>query len=217
MENDTYYNTLDQSTLDSLIEGYQLIGCDWRYLYVNDAVVKHSRYENKSDLLGYTMMEKYPGIEHTILFAKLKDCMENRSAKNIINEFTYKDNSKRWFELRIMSVPKGLFILSLDITEKVEIDTFKQDYLNALEDMMFMISHHVRQPICKILNISEIIHQNKARAEAIDGKIVDILKYEIEILDNLTKKLTALVHEKKITAKSSSMCLYEQDIASIFT
>lgn len=29
-----------ETTLDNLMEGFQLIGFDWKYLYVNDAVVK---------------------------------------------------------------------------------------------------------------------------------------------------------------------------------
>lgn len=51
-----------ETTLDNLIEGFQLISFDWKYVYVNDAVIKHSKY-TKEELLGHTMMEKYPGMK----------------------------------------------------------------------------------------------------------------------------------------------------------
>src|SRR5690606_26223004 len=49
-----------RSTLDSIIEGCQLLGFDWRYLYLNDAAAVHNRRPNK-ELLGRTMMECWPG------------------------------------------------------------------------------------------------------------------------------------------------------------
>ena len=57
----------DQSRgiLDHLLEGCQIISPDWRYVYVDDAVVRHSRKE-RDDLLGHRMMDVFPGIEQTI-------------------------------------------------------------------------------------------------------------------------------------------------------
>jgi PAS domain S-box-containing protein len=105
-----------QTTMDSMLEGSQLIGFDWRYLYVNDAVVGQSR-QSREDLLGHTMMEVYPGIEHTDLFAALQSCMEQRQPKRLENEFTYPDGSIGWFNLSIQPVAEGLFVLSHDITD----------------------------------------------------------------------------------------------------
>ena len=65
-----------QETMDSMLEGAQIIGFDWRYKYVNNAAVAQSRY-SREELLGRTMMEMYPGIENTEMFAALKRCMRN--------------------------------------------------------------------------------------------------------------------------------------------
>lgn len=107
----------DNSTFDNLIEGFQLIGFDWRYLYVNKSAVKQSKLNTEKDLLGFTMMEIFPGIEMTELFKVLQECMKTKVPKTMENEFTFLDNSKGWFELRIEPVAKGIFILSMDITE----------------------------------------------------------------------------------------------------
>jgi len=101
---------------DILLEGKQVIGFDWRYLYLNPVCVKQSKYP-KEALLGKTMMEKYPGIEQTQLFAKMKQCMEERIPGKFENEFHYPDETTSWFELIIQPVPEGIMILSIDITE----------------------------------------------------------------------------------------------------
>lgn len=103
--------------LENMREGIQVIGHDWRYLFVNSSVVEQSKYSNK-ELLGHTMMEKYPGIENTELFKVLQQCMKERTAKVFENEFTFPDGKKEWFELSIQQVPEGIFILSMDITER---------------------------------------------------------------------------------------------------
>ena len=106
-----------RSALDGMLEGCQIIGRDWRYLYLNDSAVAHARREKK-ELLGRTMTEAYPGIERTEVFTALRRCMEERTPRRMENEFTYPDGSRAWFELSIQPVPEGIFVSSLDITER---------------------------------------------------------------------------------------------------
>ncbi len=106
-----------RDTMDSMLEGCQIIGFDWRYLYVNDVVARQGRLA-KEDLLGHTMMEMYPGIEETEMFGYLRRCMEQRLPHHMENEFVYPDGDRGWFELSIQPVPEGAFILSLDSTER---------------------------------------------------------------------------------------------------
>jgi len=106
--------------LDHLLEGCQIIGFDWRYLYVNDIVAMHAR-KKKSELLGYNVMEVYPGIEKITMFKKLQECMKTRKEEFMVNEFEYPDGSRAWFELSIQPVPEGLIIMSADISEHQKI------------------------------------------------------------------------------------------------
>ena len=76
--------------LQNMREGIQIIGYDWRYLFVNNSVVEQSKYSNE-ELLGHTMMEKYPGIENTELFKVLQCCMKDRNPQILENEFTFPD------------------------------------------------------------------------------------------------------------------------------
>ncbi|MFZ5539462.1 MAG: PAS domain S-box protein, partial [Pseudomonadota bacterium] len=106
-----------RSTLDTMIEGCQIIGFDWRYLYVNAAAAAQGRSRPEA-LIGRTMMEAYPGIEATPVFAVMRQCMQTRRAEHVENEFTFADGTAGWFELVMQPVPEGLFVLSLDITER---------------------------------------------------------------------------------------------------
>jgi len=106
-----------RTTLDNMIEGGQIIGFNWRYLYLNDSIVRQSRTTREA-LLGRTMMEAYPGIEKTETFARIRACMEKRIHQHTDNDFTFPDGYKGWFHLSIQPVPEGVFILSEEVTEQ---------------------------------------------------------------------------------------------------
>lgn len=182
----------NETTLDTLMEGFQLISFDWRYLYVNDAVVKHSKF-TREELIGYTMMEKYPGIEKTPMFDLLKLCMKERKADYFENEFTYPDGSKGWFELRIQPVPEGLFILSIDITERKKIEEHRTQYINGLEEVVFMTSHKLRQPVAQIIGMSSLLDTTKSTREDL-LQITAYMKESVKSLDSFAKELTLFIN-----------------------
>ena len=124
-----------QLTLDSMLEGYQIIDFDWRYAYVNEAVAKQGR-RTKEELIGHTMMEMYPGIEKTEMFGYLQRAMIDRFPHKMDNEFTFPDGSKAWFELRIEPVPKGVLILSMDISKRRKLEQELNRYKHRLEDVI---------------------------------------------------------------------------------
>ena len=111
------HENLPRNVLDNLMEGCQVISREWKYLYVNDAIAKQGR-RSKEQLLGRTMMEAYPGIQDTSMFTVLRRCMEERTIHRMVNEFTFPDGAKGWFELSFEPVPEGVFILSTEITER---------------------------------------------------------------------------------------------------
>jgi PAS domain S-box-containing protein len=106
-----------RETLDGLLEGFQIIGFDWRYLYVNPAAARHGR-QAPDELIGRRMHEVYPGIEQTPLFAVLRTCMREREPASFENCFTYPDQTTRWFEIRVEPVPQGLCVQSADIQDR---------------------------------------------------------------------------------------------------
>lgn len=109
------HELLFRNTLDNMLEGFQIIDFDWRYTYVNDAFTKHAKYSRK-ELIGHTVMEKYPGIENTEIYKVYQRCFKERVPIQLDNEFEFPDKSIGWFELSFQPVPEGIAILSVDIS-----------------------------------------------------------------------------------------------------
>jgi PAS domain S-box-containing protein len=104
-----------RTTLDDLMEGCQILCFDWRYLYLNKAAVAYSR-QPREKLIGRTMMDVYPDLEKTDLFASLRDVMEKRVPQTVETHFIYPDGESAWFQNHIQPVPEGIFVFSLDIS-----------------------------------------------------------------------------------------------------
>ena len=194
-------------TLDNMLEGFQVIGFNWRYLYVNDAVVQHGRH-TKDALLGHTMMEVYPGIEYTEMFAALRRCMEERAPLYLENEFVYFDGSKRWFQLSVEPSPEGIFILSIDITERKqaekEIRQLNEDLerrvhertaqLEAanreLESFSYSVSHDLRAPLRAMDGFSRILLEEYAAQLPTEGlHYLDLVRRNAQQMSELVEAL----------------------------
>jgi len=105
--------------IDSMLEGLQILSFDWKYVYVNEALVSQSHY-TRDQLIGSSIFDLYPGVQDTDVFSALKACMENRTSNHIETEFEFPDKKKSWFELSIQPIAQGILILSVDITNRKE-------------------------------------------------------------------------------------------------
>ncbi len=106
-----------RGTLDAMLEGCQILGHDWRYLYVNAAAEVHNRRPT-GELLGRSYPESWPGIEGTEVFALIRRGLEERLPGSMENFFTYPDGRTGWFEIKVYPVSEGVVVLSVDITER---------------------------------------------------------------------------------------------------
>ena len=185
---------------DDLIEGVQVIDRNWRYLYVNNALLRYARFE-KDELLGYTMMEKYPKIEQTEMFVSLKRCMEERVSEQFVNPFDFVDGSKGWFELSIQPVPEGVLILSNDITRQkiVELELAEklaersrmvsqiQEQKRQLEEFCQIIAHNMRGPLSnmQMLNDMMVESNDASERELLLSKQETVVNLLNEVFDEL--------------------------------
>ncbi|MBK7030298.1 MAG: PAS domain-containing protein [Bacteroidales bacterium] len=58
------------------------------------------------------------GIEETEIFKIIEEASGKEVFKHFENEFVFPDGSPGWFDLSIQPVPEGVFILSIDVTER---------------------------------------------------------------------------------------------------
>ena len=168
-------------TLDSLLQGFQIIGRDWTYLYVNPAAAAQGR-RSPGELEGRKMHEAYPGFDQTPFFATLRRCMEEGKPAAVDNLFTYPDGTTRWFELFVEPVPEGLCIHSVDIHERKtaeEVVRRLNESLEAqvaertrelqavnedLEAFAYSVSHDLRAPLRHASGFAELLRRHSAGA-----------------------------------------------------
>lgn len=103
--------------LDNMIEGCQVIDFEWNYVYINDAAIKQGKL-HRSAYLKKNIFDLYPLVVGSALHHILEACMEKREIQKTEQEFVYADGSRAWFDLHIYPSLEGIFILSLDISER---------------------------------------------------------------------------------------------------
>ena len=118
--------------LQNMKEGIQVIGFDWKYIFVNNAALEQSNSVSEQ-LIGQSITHVHPGIENTKLFKVLNTCMTERKSETLEQEFTFSDGIKRSFELRVQAVPEGLFILSMDISTRKKMEEKLRESLERYE------------------------------------------------------------------------------------
>jgi PAS domain S-box-containing protein len=161
------------SFLENMREGLQIIDFNYTYLFLNDATTEQSK-ASKEELLGYTMMEKFPGIERTELFEKIQLSMQKRIPQTFENKFIFPNGDTGWFEIRISPIPEGVLLLSLDINERKKIadellsannareeDTiYSASRMAALGEMASGIAHEINNPLSIIImKVSQLVRK----------------------------------------------------------
>lgn len=151
--------------LNGLADGVQIVDPAYRYLYLNDAAVRHARLPREA-LIGRTMLECYPGIASTPLFATVQRCMQERSAQTVDNTFTYEDGTSQLFEVRLSPISLGLSIVSVDVGSRQH-----DRMIEAAPDAMVLVD---ARGLVAYVNTQALRMLGYAREELV-GRSVDLL------------------------------------------
>jgi two-component system cell cycle sensor histidine kinase/response regulator CckA len=183
--------------IDHLYEGVQVLGFDWKYLYLNETAARHGR-KHVEELIGNRIHDCYPGIDGTPMFAALDRVMNTRVPEAFRNRFVF-PNESRWFDLRVQPVPSGLCVLSIDVTDEqhtqerlraVEVQLQQLQKLESVGRLAGGVAHDFNNQLTVIRGLTEFLLEREDLAPEIRGDLT-----EIEAAANrsvaLTKQLLA--------------------------
>ncbi|MFZ5629664.1 MAG: ATP-binding protein [Spirochaetota bacterium] len=198
-----------QQVLDNMLEGIQIIDHEWRYVYVNESLLKQAG-KTRDELVGFRVPEVYPGVEQSELFASLKQSMTERSAQQIETTFRHSDERTGIYEMSIQPIPEGIFILTVDITErrnaenqlksaneqleaKVRNRTRLLEELNQeLESFTYSVSHDLRAPLRTLTGYVRMLRETAGNAlndEA--GRMITVIEKKATRMNQLITDLLA--------------------------
>ena len=202
-------------TLESLLEGVQVLSPEWRYLYLNQAAADHGRKAHH-ELLGRNMLECFPGVEHLPLFHEFDRCMRERCSSRIESEYEFPDGERRWYELRMHPCPEGLVILTLDITERKRLETTLRqtqkiralgqfaagvmhdirNFLNPIEFELSILEQHASKGTEVVHSLAELRSAVK-RAKELIGDLGDFARQPPEPVESRCLSLNEMVQQAR--------------------
>jgi PAS domain S-box-containing protein len=180
-----------RGTLDSMLEGCQILDFDLRYQYVNDTGVIHGR-KTREEKLGQYIGDVYPGIENTELYTALKRCLEERTPHRMENEFGYASGDIGWFELSIQPVPEGVFLLSIDVTERKRAQNSLEYRNRELEAYNHTIAHDLKAPLTNIIGFADFLLKEMGDPEPDARELLEFIQEDARRMAGMIDDLLML-------------------------
>ena len=135
-------------------------------------------------------------MKHTTILSKQNAAETNKSAKLITANkrlaFQKKKNEKQ-----------ATALLHANEELRHADEEHQKEYIRWLEEMMFMTSHRVRQPIARIIGVSTLLDSFVNSPDELK-KMTGFMKQSAETLDTLTRELGAFIYEKEMRVKNKN-------------
>jgi PAS domain S-box-containing protein len=100
--------------LDSITDGFVVLGFDWRCNYANESAARFLR-KSKEELIGEDVFRAFPEGKGTVFERGFRTAMEERVTTSL--EAFY-EPLESWFECRCYPSPQGISVLFTDTTQR---------------------------------------------------------------------------------------------------
>jgi len=188
-----YQQAIDRNIICSITDSEGII------IYVNQKFCEISQY-SKNELIGQNHKMLNSGFHSEEFFTNMWDTIKSGNIWNGEVKNNAKDGSFFWLENTIFPVfdkRKNIvqyFSMRLPIDQKKKVEEERIGHIKSLEEMLFMTSHQVRQPIVNLLGLANQLEDfTNSKEEML--KIVGCIKESVVTLDSFTKELTTFIYK----------------------
>lgn len=174
---------------------------DGNITYVNEKFCQKSQY-SEQELLGQNHRIINSGFHPKSFFEVMWNTIKSGEIWQGEVKSKSKDGSFFWLHSVIIPIfddDKNItqfFSLRFPIDDKKKREEEHFEQVKLMEQMLFMISHKVRQPVANLLGLSAIIENHLESPEELLN-IINYIKESTAALDDFAKELTAFIHEVK--------------------
>jgi PAS domain S-box-containing protein len=184
--------------IESIRDSVYVLDKEWRHLVVNQAAAKYTGIP-ADKLLGAKLGDLFPGVENTSFFKTFQQVMTTRTADTVINEYTFVDGRKGWYEVNVYPTPEGILCISRDITERKR----AEEALRASEEKYRALVENATDFIYLLDRENRVLAVNLAGIEVLGKKLDEITGRSVfelfpqEIAQQFSSELKAVFESGK--------------------
>ena len=206
-----YQQAIDRNIICSITD------CEGVIIYVNHKFCEISQY-SKKELIGQNHRILNPGFHSEPFFTNMWNTIKRGDIWNGEIKNVAKDGSFFWLDNTIFPVfdkRKNIvqyFSMRLPIDQKKKADEERVEHIKSLEEMLFMTSHQVRQPIANLLGLANLL-EDPSNSNKEMMKIIRCIKESVVSLDSYTKELTSFICQVNKNAKGKQHTTNQKEVS----
>jgi PAS domain S-box-containing protein len=170
-------------------------------IYVNNRFCEVSKF-SREELLGQNHRIVNSGYHSKDFFKNVWDTITQGKIWRGEVKSKAKDGSFFWLDSTIIPIRDAdgniqqYFSLRVPIDDKKELEHQNEMRIKTLEEMLFQISHRIRQPVTQILGIAGLLESpGLSRKELYE--IMGLMEVSAQLLDHFTKELTEFMNKER--------------------
>nr|WP_121272429.1 PAS domain-containing protein [Pedobacter schmidteae] len=191
-----YQRAVDNSVISSITDITGTI------IYVNKKFCEVSQY-SANELIGQSHSLINSGHHPKQFFKNMWQTIARGEVWHGEIKNLAKDKSYYWVDSVIVPIKNKagkpfqyLSLRTLISSRKANEEKERLQNVKHMEEMLFKISHQMRQPVVQILGLSELIDQNKDASDDLKQAIA-YLKNSAQALDQYTRELSGFISQIK--------------------